>query len=37
MAQWLDKKITEKAAIATCSSCHTTQSVKVYEDKITYQ
>ena len=37
MAQWLDKKITEKAAIATCSSCRTTQSVKVYEDKITYQ
>ena len=37
MAQWLDKKITEKAAIATCSSCHVTQSVKVYEDKITYK
>ena len=37
MAQWLDKKITEKAVIATCSSCRTTQSVKVYEDKITYQ
>ena len=37
MAQWLDKKITEKAAIATCSSCHVTQSVNVYEDRITYQ
>ena len=37
MAQWLDKRITEKAAIATCSSCHITQSVNVYKDKITYQ
>ena len=37
MAQWLDKTITEEGAIATCSSCHITQSVKVYEDKITYQ
>ena len=37
MAQWLDKKFTEKVVIATCSSCHTTQSVKAYENKITYR
>ena len=37
MAQWLDKKIIEKAGTATCSSCHITQSVNVYQDKIMYQ
>ena len=36
MAQWLDKRITERGATATCSSCRITQSVNVYEDKITY-
>ena len=37
MAQWLNNRTNEKTTIATCSSCHITQSVNAYKDEITYR
>ena len=36
MARWLDKTVKEKVATATCSSCHITQTVNVYDGQIKY-
>ena len=37
MAQWLDKGIGEGGTTATCSSCHITQTVNVYDGQIKYR
>lgn len=37
MAQWLDKNIDKGGSTATCSSCRMTQTVNVYDGKITYR
>ena len=37
MAQWINKGIGEGGNIATCSSCHITQTINVYDKQIKYK
>ena len=37
MARWLNNGIGEGGTTATCSSCHITQTVNVYDGQIKYR